>query len=211
MFPHLFSRFYSAKTKKSLSTAMIAYPLVVSFLFLVPVLIGVWANATDIKVANTDTILPEMVKRFAPDWAYTIVMLGALAALMSTADSQLLALSTMLSRDLKMTDEVHKSRSITVLMSLFAIAFVLFGFNAKDGIFATLVNTTFSGLVVLFPTFFAALYRPKTKSVACMASIVVGEVSIYLFRMNILPTYGFLDGILAFVVASAVLIFMDFI
>ncbi|MFH1055343.1 MAG: sodium:solute symporter family protein [Candidatus Altiarchaeota archaeon] len=209
MFPHLFTRFYTAKTEKSLKTSMILYPFVVSFLFLVPVLIGVWANATDLKVASADSILPEMVRTYAPDWVYTIVMLGALAALMSTADSQLLALSTMLSRDLKLKGEVLKSRLITVGLTLFAVVFVVFGFNAKEGIFATLVNTTFSGLVVLFPTFYAALYRPNTSKWACMTSIIMGEASIFLFRTNILPTFGFLEGVLGLGVAACVMFSVD--
>ena len=209
MFPQLFTRFYTARTQRSLKASMILYPLLVSFLFLVPVLIGVWANATNLKFSSPDSVLPETVKAFSPDWAYTLVMIGALAALMSTADSQLLALSTMLSRDLKLRDSVLKSRLITVLLSLFAMVFVVFGFNANEGIFQTLVNTTFSGLVVLFPTFYAALYRPKTKPLACAASIIVGEASIFLFRNNILPTFGFLDGMLALAAAAVTLYLTD--
>lgn len=209
MFPHLFTRFYTAKTKKSLAAPMIAYPLIVSFLFLVPVLIGVWANGTGIKVANTDSILPEMVKAYSPPWAYTLVMLGALAALMSTADSQLLALSTMLARDLKMTGEVFKSRLITVALTAVAIAYVIFGFKAAEGIFGALVATTFSGLVVLFPTFYAALYRPGTSKWAAVASILAGEAAVLLFRYKVLPTFGFLDGMAALAISAVTLIAVD--
>ena len=47
-------------------------------------------------------ILPIMVYKYDPGYVYSFVMISALAALMSTAYSQLLSLSTMLSHDLKL-------------------------------------------------------------------------------------------------------------
>ncbi|MCK4491243.1 MAG: sodium:solute symporter family protein, partial [Candidatus Altiarchaeales archaeon] len=207
MFPQLFSRFYTAGSQKSLRHSMILYPLLISFLFLIPVLIGVWAHGADIDLGgNIDMVLPLMVKNYAPPWVFTVVIVGAIAALMSTADSQLLSLSTMLTRDLELGNEIRSSKIVTLLLTFFALIFVWFGFDPKAGIFSTLVATTFSGLVVLFPTTFAVLYFKKISKWACILSIICGELSIYLFRTNILPTFGFLDGILALAIASIVLI-----
>jgi SSS family solute:Na+ symporter len=177
-------------------------------LFLFPVLIGVWAHGTDVVVENADNILPAMVEAHAPKVVFNLVLIGALAALMSTADSQLFVLSSMLARDLGFKDQVKKSKVITVLLALFGIGFLLFGFNPKAGIFGTLVKTTFSGLVVLFPTTMVALYKPEIGWKPCFASIVVGEVAIALFRMGWLPTFGFLDGILGLLIASATIILL---
>ncbi len=204
MFPQLFSRFYTAKNEKSLKYAMAAYPLLVSFLFLIPVLIGVWATATDLQVAP-DMILPAMVKTYAPAWVYSTVIIGAIAALMSTADSQLLSLSTMLTRDLRIRNQVMWSKIFAALLGVFAIAFVFLR-DTSQGIFTTLVSTTFSGLIVLFPTTFASLYLKNVNKWACIFSIIMGELSIILFRTNTLPTYGFLDGILALLIATTTLI-----
>ncbi len=210
MFPQLFSRFYTAKSEKSLKYSMILYPLMISFLFLVPVLIGVWANAVDLQLPaeNVDMVLPLMVETYAPGWVYSIVIVGAIAALMSTADSQLLALSTMLTRDLKLKNEVFYSKITAVLLGIFAILFV-FMRDASEDIFSTLVSTTFSGLVVLFPTTYAVLYFKKVSKWACISSIILGELSIILFRLGLLPTLGFLDGILAFLIASVTLLLVN--
>ena len=43
----------------------------------------------------TDQILPMMLEAHSPEWLTGLVMVGALAAFMSTLDSQLLALSSM--------------------------------------------------------------------------------------------------------------------
>lgn len=102
MFPQIFSRFYTAKDEKTLKYLIIFYPIIISFLFLFPVLIGVWAHGVGIISNQNDMILPIMVYKYAPGYVYSFVMISALAALMSTAYSQLLSLSTMLSHDLKL-------------------------------------------------------------------------------------------------------------
>ena len=164
MFPQIFSRFYTAKNEKSLKTAMIFYPIVVSFLFLFPVLIGVWAHGAGVVVENTDKALPEMVRLYASP-IYSFVMIGALAALMSTADSQLLSLSTMLSHDIpfkkKKISEISIGKILVLILTFFAILFVIAGYDTSVGIMGTLVKTTFSGLAVLCPTTIAVLYWKK--------------------------------------------------
>jgi SSS family solute:Na+ symporter len=212
MFPQLFSLFYTAKNQKSLKVSMMLYPLVVSFLFLFPVLIGVWAHGAGVSVpaGSEDMVLPLMVQSFAPSSIFAFVMIGALAALISTADSQLLSLSTMLSHDLlgltKRRREVLYGKVVIVLLSLFTVLFVIGGYNPNEGIMGTLVKTTFSGLVVLCPTTLAALYWKRATRYGCMGSILVGELSIVLFHYKLLPDFGFLPGILALGISTMVLI-----
>ncbi|MEF8879003.1 MAG: sodium:solute symporter family protein [Candidatus Thermoplasmatota archaeon] len=217
MFPQLFSRFYTAKDDRSLKTSMFFYPIVVSFLFLLPVLIGVWAHATNLNIpaGKEDMVLPLMVESFAPEWAYAFVMIGALAALMSTADSQLLSLSTMLTRDLpkikNYISETMLGKLFVVLLSLFAVSFVVLGYDPNVGIMGTLVKTTFSGLAVLFPTTVAVLYWKKVSKYGCIFSIIIGEFSIFLFEFNFLPTIGFLSAIWAVLIAAIVLVSVSYL
>ena len=221
MFPQIFSRFYTAKDEKSLKTSMILYPIVVSFLFLFPVLIGVWAHgasesvSSEIAKSSADMVLPIMVANYAPSFIFAFVMVGALAALMSTADSQLLSLSTMLSRDIpikkKRVSEILFGKILIIILSLFAIIFVIGGFNEKIGIMGTLVSTTFSGLAVLCPTTIAALYWKRATKYGCIASIIVGEISIFLFQFKLVPSHGFLSAIWGILIAIIVLVFVSYI
>jgi SSS family solute:Na+ symporter len=195
---------------------MILYPIVVSFLFLCPVLIGIWAHGVGLDVAGQkDMVLPMMVANYAPGFVYAFVMVGALAALMSTADSQLLSLSTMLSHDLPFKkfriSEINIGRILIVLLSLFAIIFVITSYNPREGIMGTLVKTTFSGLAVLCPTTIAALYWKRATKQGCIASILVGEFSIVLFEIGLLPTFGFLPAILSVFMAIVVLIIGSYV
>ena len=214
MFPQIFSRFYTAKDEKALKTAMVFYPIVVSFLFLFPVLIGVWAHGAGIIPENTDNVLPLMVEKYAQP-VYSFVMIGALAALMSTADSQLLSLSTMLSHDIpfkrKRFSEINLGKILVVVLTFFAIVFVVLGFDPNVGIMGTLVKTTFSGLAVLCPTAIAVLYWKKVTKYGCIASIIIGEISVFLFQYNVLPGFGFLPAVWAVLIAVVVLILVSFI
>jgi len=217
MFPQIFSRFYTAKDEKSLKMSMIIYPIIVSFLFLFPVLIGVWAHGAGLQLeAGKETmVLPIMVANYAPTFIFAFVMVGALAALMSTADSQLLSLSTMLSRDLpfKKTriSEILIGKILIIILSLFAIIFVIGGYDTKVGIMGTLVKTTFSGLAVLCPTAIAALYWKRATKYGCIFSIIIGEISIFFFDYKILPTFGFLSAIWAIAIAIIVLVIVSYL
>ncbi len=217
MFPQIFSRFYTAKNEKSLKMSMILYPIVVSFLFLFPVLIGVWAHGTGVVIArgSEDMVLPIMVATYTPSFVFAFVMVGALAALMSTADSQLLSLSTMLSRDIpikkKRVSEILFGKIVIVILSLFAILFVIGRYDPKIGIMGTLVSTTFSGLAILCPTTIAALYWKKATKYGCISSILVGEISIFLFQFKIFPDYGFLSAIWGILIAIVILVFVSYI
>jgi SSS family solute:Na+ symporter len=217
MFPQLFSRFYTAKDEKSLKMAMVLYPIIVSFLFLFPVLIGVWAHGSglELEAGKEAMVLPIMVFNSAPFFISAFVMVGALAALMSTADSQLLSLSTILSRDLPIRkiriSEISVGRILIIILSLFAIIFVIGGYDPKVGIMGTLVKTTFSGLAVLCPTAIAALYWKRATKYGCILSIIIGEISIFLFDNNVLPTFGFLSAVWAIAIAIVVLIIVSYL
>jgi len=205
MFPQIFSRFYTAKSPRSLQMSMALYPLLISFFFLFPVLIGIWAHGTSIEVAQADNVLLVMVETYTPPAIFSFVMVGALAALMSTADSQLLTLSTMLTCDLA-GKKVRYSKVVTLLLTLFAIIYVLIGYDPQAGIMGTLVDTTFSGLVVLAPAVIATLYWSQATKWGCMASIVGGESMVFFHYLSPFPTYGFLPAMIALGVALVLLI-----
>jgi SSS family solute:Na+ symporter len=160
-------------------------------------------------------VLPIMVATYTPSIVFAFVMVGALAALMSTADSQLLSLSTMLSRDIPLKknpiSQILFGKIVIVILTFFAILFVIGGYDPKVGIMGTLVSTTFSGLAVLCPTTIAALYWKRATKYGCISSIIIGEVSIFLFQFKILPSYGFLSAIWGILISIVVLIVISYI
>ncbi|MDC0161280.1 sodium:solute symporter family protein [Marine Group III euryarchaeote] len=182
MFPQLFSRFYIAENDKAIRTAAWLYPTVVPILFLFPVIIGVYGNIVDFDHAlsrtESDNILPLVLTEYAPLWAGAIVCIGAIAAFMSTADSQILAMSSIITKDgLPAITEIKEKKQKQVgriLIIILAIVGLTLAYDPPDTIF-DIVSQAFTGLAVLFPTTVAVLYWKRVRANSCIISILVGE------------------------------------
>jgi len=183
MFPQLFSRFYIAENDKAIRTAAWLYPTVVPILFLFPVIIGVYGNIIDfdhiLTKSESDNILPLILTEYAPIWAGAIVCVGAIAAFMSTADSQILAMSSIITKDglpaiteIKEENEKQIGRILIIILAIIGLALA---YDPPDTIF-DIVSQAFTGLAVLFPTTIAVLYWKRVKANSCIISIIVGEI-----------------------------------
>ena len=183
MFPQLFSRFYIAEDDKAIRTAAWLYPTVVPILFLFPVIIGVYGNIVDfdhtLSKTESDNILPLVLTEYAPLWAGAIVCIGAIAAFMSTADSQILAMSSIITKDglpavteVKEENEKQIGRILIIILAIIGLALA---YNPPDTIF-DIVSQAFTGLAVLFPTTVAVLYWDRVRANSCIISIIAGEV-----------------------------------
>jgi SSS family solute:Na+ symporter len=220
MFPQLFVRFYAARDEKSIRFSTMLYPVVTCVLFLGPVLIGAWGNLEfpGLTGKEPDNILPMMVDEFAPSWILAIMLSGAFAALMSTADSQLLVLSSMLTRDVykrwvrraaSTSEEFVVGKILVACLALVGLGIAL---TSVETLFETLTKTTFTGLAVLFPTTVAALYWKRVTKWGCITSIVAGELFYVGLYYKIIPdsvNMGFLPVVPVVIVAVAALVLVS--
>jgi len=102
MFPQLFQRFYAARDEAALGRTALLYPFICIVVFAPPVLIGMLGHLSTpgLTGKEADGILAFMMTAMGNDLMGTLVLTAGLAALMSTMDSQLLTLSSVVSRDL---------------------------------------------------------------------------------------------------------------
>ena len=101
MFPHFIQRFYAARSDRALLSGMIAYPAVAVLVFLPICAIGVIGSALvpGLQGSASDSIFSILTTMLAgPVWG-PIFSVAALAALMSTMDSQLLSCASMIGTD----------------------------------------------------------------------------------------------------------------
>ena len=222
MFPQLFQRFFAARNEKAIKFSMLMYAPMTAVLFLGPVLIGAWGNLEfpGLTGKDPDNILPMMIDQFAPSWVLGIMLSGAFAALMSTADSQLLVLSSMLTRDVykrwikrsaSQREEFILGKILVAVLALVGLALAL---TSVETLFETLTKTTFTGLAVLFPTTIAALYWERATKWGCIASIIAGEATYAGFYFGLLSnelTLGFLSVVPVVLVATLMLIVVSLI
>jgi SSS family solute:Na+ symporter len=220
MFPQLWTRFYAARSERALKTTMVLYPIATGVLFMAPVLLGVWGNLDlpGLKGAAADTVLPDLISLHSPEWVSGLVLAGAFAALMSTADSQLLVLGSMLTRDIysrwvrpnaSSREEFLVGRGLILALAALGLGIALF---RVESIFDVLTKTTFTGLAVLFPTTVAALYWDRATKWGCLASIVGGEVLYALFYFELIPaewSLGFLPVIPIMAISTVLLVLVS--
>lgn len=107
VYPHAIQRIYAARDAAALRTSlrvMVCMPLFTTF---VVFLVGIVAHGMIEERSGlaTDRVMPAVLATLfqtgtLAQWASVLVLTGGLAAIMSTADSALLSLSSMVARDL---------------------------------------------------------------------------------------------------------------
>ncbi len=156
-------RFYIAKDLDKLKKSALLYGLIPLFISIPPVIIGVLEHFSfpDLDKKTSDEILPVMLEKHTSDWFAALVMTGVLAAFMSTLDSQLLALGTIVTRDfvlpfkkkMGLQEQVKIGRIFVIVFALVGLAIAAQPFDAIDD----MGKMAFRGLAVLFPVTLAIL------------------------------------------------------
>lgn len=195
MFPHFMQRFFSARGDRALLSSMAAYPFVLLLVFLPMSAIGVMgrALAPGLTGAAADGIFTVLVMRYAGPIVGPIFSVAALAALMSTMDSQLLSCSTMIVRDLgtgaagsgrppaakgaaaaDAAAEERRARLMASAGAALGLIAWLSSLRPPEAMLSFLNRAAFPGYASLAPAALAALYLPGVGAGAAVASLLAG-------------------------------------
>jgi len=98
--PHILVRFMAAKDKRSIRRAGIISTIWVGILFTGAILLGLAARAYFGELADAEKALPVAAVSLLPGWLAGMMIAAVLAAVCSTADSQLLICASSISHDL---------------------------------------------------------------------------------------------------------------
>ncbi len=121
--PHIFVRMMALRNesdrKKGMAVAFVWGLLTSVGAFLIGILARVLHGAPEDLVADSEMTLPYMVLEHTPGWLAGILLAGALAAMMSTADSQLAVASSGWAEDLynkvfKKDVEISEKRKVLI-------------------------------------------------------------------------------------------------
>ena len=215
MFPQIFMRFYIARDMEKLKNSALLYGLVPLIISIFPVIVGVLGHLTfpGLEGQETDQILPKMLAAHSPEWFTGLVMTGALAAFMSTLDSQLLALSTIVTRDFVLPfrknmdtkQQVFVGRIWVVIFAFVGLAIAAQPFDTIDD----MGRLAFAGLAVLFPVTFAILRLGGISPLFGWLSIIVGELLLLGFYYGLISNewlFGFDRSIIVLVVCFGIVL-----
>ncbi|MFO7675122.1 MAG: sodium:solute symporter family protein [bacterium] len=209
MFPQLFQRFLAARDERALIRTATLYPLVTAGLFFLPIAVGVIGRSAvpGLEGKAADGVLALAAGRALPAWAGAAVLAAGLAALMSTMDSQLLTLSSMLVRDLPVLLGRERlrfpgRRTAVVLLAGLGLLIAL----RPGATMLAIATEAFTGLAVLFPVSLAAAWWPRANPWAGFASIAAGEALVVLYHFRLLPAFGLLPVVPVVLASAAVLV-----
>jgi SSS family solute:Na+ symporter len=213
LFPQFFQRFYMAKSARPFQTLMVVWPLLILLVFFPAALLGVWGRLAFPSLEKTDQIMPMMLQTL-PSGVAAVVITAALAALMSTADSQLLTASSLVTRDLVVTlfrrqlsphQEEQLGRWVVLGIGLASFAIAL----NPPGLIVEIATWSFQGNAMLFPILIAGLYWKRATRAGAVAGALVSSGLTLGWLSGLLPrawTGGWLPVIPAVVIGSGVLI-----
>jgi Na+/proline symporter len=163
------------------------------------------------------TVYPMMAMEHAPFWIGVLMLVGVLGAGMSTANGGILAISSVLSRNLLQGNIIRKlmkrpglaDRRLLLATRLFVIpmmgaAFTLGYLVPQPGIYLILAfDIVFAGCLV---PLFGGLFWKKANAAGTVASIVVGSVLRLFFFFTIPVELAGLDTMIPPLVSLAVFI-----
>ncbi|MDA1097162.1 MAG: sodium:solute symporter family protein, partial [Chloroflexi bacterium] len=190
LYPHAIQRIFAAKSRRVLNRSLAVMPFLPFTTALVAVIAGIYALAyiPGLEGAETDQVLARVLRIVQESstigYGLVVVIFSAvLAALMSTADSVMLSISSMFTKDIYSVHlhpdapeagltRIGKRCSWTILCALVVLAIAL-----KDQMsLITLLDRKFDLLVQLVPAFMIGIHWSGLKAGPTLAGLVAGLV-----------------------------------
>ena len=180
MFPHMFMHWLSARRAESFRYPLVFYPVCIAAVWVPSVLLGIMGRIDfpELKGAAANSVLVKMIGLYAPELLAGLLGAGILAAVMSSLDSQFLALGSMFTEDIvkhyRFHDRMTEKQQV-LAGRLFVIGIVLliyvFSLLAQRSIFKLGV-WSFTGFASLFPVVAAALFWKRSTKYGAFGSVI---------------------------------------
>jgi SSS family solute:Na+ symporter len=211
--PQVSQRLFVPKSVASMR-GMVSGFFIFGFIYtLVCVLFGFVARLLVPNATPADTAMPSLLSNFAPPIIALIITIGILSAAVTTVDSILLSLGSMVERDVYPSLAASPSKRtesklrylIIAIMSVLTWAFAL-----RPIEMITLLSVMASGgLLVQLPTIMGAfVWKRGTAAGACLSMILGGGATglLYFFKISPLgygpPIWGIILSTLIYVLVS---------
>lgn len=212
--PHILARFKGIKSKDHVPAARRIAVLWSGVSMIGSVMIGLFAIAylkTDL--ADSETVFMVMVNALFHPAVAGILLAAILAAVMSTADSQLLVSSSALAEDFYKA-LFHKDASAKQLVNVgrgavvvIAVIATILALDENSGVLA-LVSYAWAGFGAAFgPALIFSLYWKRMNRWGVLAGIVTGGLTVVIWKQlegGIFDLYEIIPGIIAAIIAIVV-------
>ncbi len=197
--PQVSQRLFMLGTMRNLRRMLLGF-LVLGFVYtLVAVLWGFAALVRFPDLESADLASPSLLASdLVPPVVAVIIMVGILAAAITTIDSILLTLSSMVARDVYGTRAgVDESRQLTmgkIVIPVIAVLALLFAGLRLD-LIAVLAVSSSAGLLVTVPAIVGAFFWRRGTAAGVLSSIIVGGSLVALLELSQSKPLGQASGV----------------
>lgn len=172
-------RCFAAASGKIVTTATLVAGGITMAFCTIPVFFGVTAQLAGIEIKPGASVLMTMVQNLSSPILAAFVGCAILAAIISTADSLINAVSSNISQDFfPEKTNIRVAQAISVILSLLGIYFSYFFTNIVD----ILIQSYELSVSCLLVPVFAALFRPKGSKESAALAMSFGLIGFFLFR-----------------------------
>lgn len=186
----LFQRVASAKNERVAQNSF--YIGAVGYLFfgMIPIFLGIIGSVTMPDLASSETIIPAMAIAHLHPVAIAIFVGAMLAAIMSSADSALLATASVLAKNvlpLVKRDPSAKLSLIVARWSILACGVIAIVIAMKIQIvFDLMINANILGLAAIIVPFIMGLWWKKANRTGALSSMAAG-IAAWLLTLYVAP------------------------
>lgn len=210
--PHILLRFMaiSDENKLKLSRRIASVWVVIAMgIAIVIGLIGLGMSKTGVvgilpDSSQAETIIVQIAHRlsefgFLPAIAAGIILSGIIASTMSTADSQLLAASSSVSKDIvtgfmgKKMSEKKQMLIARLTLGIIAVTGIILAWNPENSVFR-IVSFAWAGFGAAFgPVVLLSLYWRRATRQGALAGMITGGVMVFVWKFLVRPLGGMFD------------------
>nr|WP_321524277.1 sodium:solute symporter family protein [uncultured Cohaesibacter sp.] len=214
--PQVSQRLFMPKSLSALRRMLILFLCFGLIYTIVAVLWGFSAFEAFPDLPNADMASAALLGAdFLPPVLAIVVMIGILAAAISTIDSILLTLSSMLARDVygSFSSESNDAAQLKIgrfvipVISLVALAFA----SLKLSLISILSVAASSGLVVMVPAIIGAFFWKRGTAAGALSSIIVGGLFVIVMYMTGNNLFGLNAGILGLPVSALIFVLVSLV
>lgn len=210
--PQVSQRLFMPSNFKALRTMLLSF-LVYGFIYtVVSVIWGFSALIEYPNLENADLATPTILSSadLIPPILAVIVIIGIMAAAVSTIDSILLTLSSLFSRDVYGNTAKNPTERKQLLVGKIVIpiiALLAFGFaQLQLDLIAVLSVASSAGLLVAIPAIIGAFFWKKGTAAGALTSVITGSVIVLLIEATSFRPLGLASGIWGFSVSVTLFI-----
>lgn len=178
----LAQRFFASRTRAVATLSALCAGILLILFSLVPIYLGMKARMLGLPISVDSSPLMPAIAALTNEFVLILATCAVIAAISSTADSLLCAISSNLAQDfdmkwMGMKTELHQSKGITLMVGLSALAA---SYVMPKNIIDLLIASYALSVSCLFVPLIVAYYRSDVKTKAAYAAIIGGGIAFIL-------------------------------